>query len=60
MYKILIGAIIVTFFNSIFADYTDEEVDDIIEAIENRKNQKNFVPKNRLPNLPELNTNILE
>ena len=55
MYKILIGAIIVTFFTSVFADYTSEEVDDIIEAIENRKNQKYFVPKNRLPNLPELN-----
>jgi hypothetical protein len=56
MYKILIiGAIVLTFFTSVFADYTNEEVDDLIDAIENRKNQKDFVPKNRLPNLPELN-----
>jgi hypothetical protein len=55
MYKFLIiGAITTTFFTSVFADYTNEEVDDLIEAIENRKNQKDFVPRNRLPNLPEL------
>ncbi len=55
MYKILIiGAIVLTSFTSVFAGYTDEEIDELIGAIEDRKNQKNFVPRNRLPNLPDL------
>lgn len=29
-------------------DYSDEEIDDIIEAIEDRKNAKKFIPRNRL------------